>query len=81
MKLYLVFQYKLKYGTRIERARKSRSTPIVQLDIDGNFIKEWESAMEAGRNGFKQQNMNKCINGKAHQHHGCRWMKLSDYNK
>lgn len=78
---WCTFQYNLKYGTCIERARKSRSTPVVQLDMDGNLIKEWESSMEAGRNGFKQQNINKCINGKAHQHHGYRWMKLSDYNK
>lgn len=78
---WCTFQYNLKYGTCIERAKKSRSIPIVQLDMDGNFIKEWESSMEAGRNGFKQQSINKCINRKAYQHHGYRWMKLSDYNK
>lgn len=78
---WCTFQYNLNYGSRVERARKSRSIPIVQMDIDGNFIREWESSMEAGRNGFTQQGINKCINGKAYQHHGYRWEKLSDYNK
>lgn len=32
----------------IDRVAKINKIPIIQMDLDGNFIKEWESAKDAG---------------------------------
>lgn len=78
---WCTFQYNLCYGTRLERIIKSNSKPVVQLDMEGNFIKEWSSASEAGRNGFTYQNIRECVKGKHRQHKGYKWVSLEDYNK
>lgn len=36
-----------KYGTKIERQQKKIKIPVLQYDLDGKFIKEWESATDA----------------------------------
>lgn len=60
------------------------SKPIVQLDLNGNFIKEWESAKGCQResNFFKQSNINNCANGKQKKYKNFIWI-YSDvyYNK
>jgi hypothetical protein len=39
--------------------------PIIQLDLDGNIIKEWESQSQASFElGFSISNINLCLNGK-----------------
>lgn len=43
---------------------KERAKPVLQYSLDGEFIKEWESAMECGRNGFFQSSIVNCCNGK-----------------
>lgn len=54
----------LNWGTRNLRANTNRSKPIVQYDLDGNFIKEWFSATEVQRQlGFNQGNISKCCTG------------------
>lgn len=42
-------EYNHNYGTRTERATGKLSFPLLQYDLDGNFIKEWPSAREASR--------------------------------
>ena len=37
------------YGTRIARSAKKRSKPVIQLDKNGNFIKEWSCSQEIQR--------------------------------
>lgn len=78
---WCTFQYNMSYGTRLERQIKSRSEPVVQLDMEGNLIKEWSSATEAGRNGFTFQSIRECVKGRHKLHKGYRWMSLEDYNK
>ena len=58
------------YGTRTERTSKR----VLQLSLDGELIKEWESTAECGRNGFNQGNVVECCNGKRKAHKGCRFM-------
>ena len=49
-------QYNITYGTAIKRRvekllnNEIRSKPIIQYDLDGNFIKEWPSLNEIKRN-------------------------------
>jgi hypothetical protein len=67
------------YGTRNERVSKTQtngkqSKPVLQLSLNGHLIREWESTRECGRNGFIQQNVVKCCNGKQKTHKGFRFM-------
>ena len=49
------------YGTRNERQGLGHSKPIQQYDLEGNFIKEWESAAEVEKVlGFNHSNISKC---------------------
>lgn len=41
--------YNNNYGTRIIKAAKKKSIIVLQYDLDGNFIREWESAADASR--------------------------------
>ena len=38
-------KYNINYGTRNEKIKK----PILQFDLNGNFVKEWPSATDAGK--------------------------------
>lgn len=54
------------YNTKI-------SKPVVQLTLDGKFVREWESMHEAGRNGFSYQKIYLCCRGIRKSHKGFRW--------
>ena len=67
------------YGTRTERAAKARingkkSKKVLQFTLDGEFVREWESTMECGRNGFCQSHVAACCRGERKSHKGFRWM-------
>lgn len=51
----------------------AKSKKVLQLTKNGEFVKEWESAMECGRNGFSQGNISQCCNGKLKSHKGFIW--------
>ena len=66
------------HGTRNERISKAltngkQSKKVLQLSLDGKLIREWESTMECGRNGFDQSNVVNCCNGKRKTHKGFRF--------
>lgn len=73
-------QYNNNYGSRGEKIAKTLGVPIVQLDPCGNLIKIWESAKEAGRNGFNTGNIVECLNKHRISHKGYIWIKQSEYN-
>ena len=66
-------KYNVRYGTGIERRSKKRSKPVLQYDLNGNFIKEWKSTMECGRNGFCSQHVASCCRGERKTHKGYIW--------
>jgi hypothetical protein len=71
-------QENLNYGSCQERKSKAMtngklSKPILQLTKDGELVKEWISATEAGRNGFIQGNISYCCQGKRNTHAGYLW--------
>ena len=41
-------KYNHNYGTINERISNSRKKPILQFDLDGNFIREWPSIIDVG---------------------------------
>ena len=67
------------YGQKYSEERKRKISeskykrPILQYDIDGNFIKEWSSKKECAKNGFNEANIWKCCNGLGKTHRKCIW--------
>ncbi len=58
------------------------SVPIVQLTLEGQFIKEWSCAAEAGRElGINRPNIIECCLNKRNKAGGFKWMYLSDWLK
>lgn len=71
--------YNVRYGTGIERQKKKqlndikKSKSVLQYDLEGNFIKEWKSTMECGRNGFDHGHIADCCRGERKTHKGFIW--------
>lgn len=52
------------YGTRVERLTKKQQRPILQCDLEGNVIKEWEGMNLLSREtGYDQGLISKVCNG------------------
>ena len=66
-------KYNCNFGTRIERISKRRSKTVLQYDLEGNFIREWKSTAECGRNGFCQSSVADCCRGKLKKHKDSIW--------
>ena len=67
------------YATRNERISKANtngklSKRVLQFTLDGEFIREWPSTRECGRNGFHQGNVAACCRGELKQYKGFLWM-------
>lgn len=67
--------YNMNYGTRIERQINTISKPVLQFDLEGNLVKEWSNATEAGRNGFNSGCICNCCKNKPryYSHKGFVW--------
>ena len=62
---------KLQWITNRDNNRKSKSKPILQYDLDGNFIREWPSATDVGKEFRK--GINNCLKGRAKTSYGYIW--------
>ena len=76
----------MNHGTRNERIAKANtngklSKRVLQLSLSGDLIREWPSTKECGRNGFDQDTVVKCCNGKQKTHKGFRFMYADDYKE
>ena len=67
------------HGTRNARVAEKNSIPIVQLSLDGKYIRSWKSSHEAERDGFNRGNINSCCKGRLKTHGGFRWCYLYSY--
>lgn len=65
--------YNVNYGTGIERRSKTQSKPVLQYDLEGNFIKEWKSVTECGRNGFSYGAVAACCRGELKKYKDFIW--------
>ena len=74
-------KYNNNYGTRTERFIKTMSKKVLQFSKTGEFIREWESTRECGRNGFDQGAVARCCRGERKSHKGFRWMFAEDYKE
>lgn len=59
--------------------KNTQSRKVIQLSLDGDFIKEWCSANAATVDGFNCSSIIKCCKGKMKCHHGYLWMYANDY--
>ena len=67
-------KYNNNYGTKIDRQKK----PILQYDLDGNFIREWPSTIDVGKKVSKQ--INNCLKGRCKSAYGYKWFYKDDIN-
>lgn len=71
--------YNVNYGTGLERMVQNRTgktarKSVLQFDLNGNFIKEWECAHKIVKDtGFSQSYICCCCNGKYRQAYGFVW--------
>ena len=47
---------------------------VLQYTLDGEFVREWDSTRECGRNGFNQGNVAACCRGELPYYKGFLWM-------
>ena len=70
----------INYGTHNARIAEKKSTPIVQLNLDGKYIRSYKSSREAEREGgYNQGHIINCCKGKRKTHRNYKWMYLSEY--
>ena len=69
--------YGKKRNDNIERFSK----PVVQLNMNGTFIKEWSNMKSTKCDGFRPQNVSQCCRCKKKSHGGFKWMYKEDYEK
>ena len=57
-------EYNVNYGTAKERADKNRKIKISQYDLNNNWIKDWDSAVDAALAlGINRARINGCVLG------------------
>jgi group I intron endonuclease len=76
-------QHNKTYANYDDIHKMSLYKTIVQLDLEGNFIKEWECGSATKPFGFKPSKIYNCCNPKttAKTHYGFKWMYKEDFEK
>ena len=67
------YSYNNSYGTRNEKVSKKLSKIVLQYTLDGQFVREWPSTMECGRNEYNQGHVTLCCLGKQKTHKDFIW--------
>ena len=78
---WCTYKYNSNYGTAIQRTSQKRingkcSKKVYQYTLDGQFVREWDSIRECGRNGFNPTCICMCCKGKQKYHKGFIWKYL-----
>ena len=47
-----------------------RSKKVLQFTLDGEFVREWPSTAECGRNGYNEGHVAACCRGEEKSHKG-----------
>lgn len=61
----------LQWITNRDNCRKSHNKPILQFTLDGEFVREWSSATDVGRE--VKAHICHCLKGKLHSAYGSIW--------
>ena len=71
---WVTMRNNLLYGTKTKRQAEKVSKPILQFDLDGNFVKRWKSGKEIERTlGFASSNISAVCRGKYNQRYNFMW--------
>jgi len=67
--------YNVNYGTFQERRANKRKVSVIQLNLDGSFVKRWGSVSDAERSKkeFRTGCISACCIGRNKTHAGYRW--------
>ena len=68
----------LQWITNRDNCRKSHNKAILQFDLDGNFIHEWECASDVGKE--VRANIVHCLKGRNPSAYGFVWKYKDDIN-
>jgi hypothetical protein len=66
----------IQYSTQLlgaQAMKEKSSTPIIQMDMDRNVIREWNSINDAKRAGYHAGHISNCCNGLKPQYRGFLW--------
>lgn len=77
---WCTLEYNVTYGTIKEKQSMVKKIKVVQLDKNGNFVKEWDSALDV-KNELGIKNVTQCCKKKRKTSGGYIWMYLLDYEK
>ena len=72
-------KYNTNYGTRNDRIASSVKKPVLQYDLEGNFIREWPSATDVGKKASR--NINNCLRGRNKTSYGYIWKYKNEEDK
>lgn len=70
----------INHGTRNERAGIGHRKAIVQLNLSGDFIREWKCIKDVEQYGFAKEAVSMCAYGKRRTSGGYIWMFKDKYN-
>ena len=65
-------KYNSNYGTRNDRLASSNKKPILQLTLDGEFVREWPSTVDVGIE--VSSNICHCLRGQQKSAYGFKWV-------
>ena len=69
---WCTYEYNNKYG-KMQVIKNKQKKPVIQYDLQNNFIREYESIWETGYFGFDRNKVNMCCRGKRKTHKGFLW--------
>ena len=65
---------------RLKNRAAERKKPVIQLALDGTFIKEWDSARDCqNETGFNETKICACCKNMRKTHKGYKWQYKKDY--
>lgn len=74
-------QYNSCYGTRLQRFSSNKKKKVFQFDLNGNFIREWKSAVDIEKEiGLEKTNIRSCCRGEIRKAYGFIWRYANEYN-
>lgn len=72
----------INYGDSLDKRIKAQRVAIIQFDLDGNFIKEWQGVALAARTlKISESQISGCLSGIYKSAQGFRWLYKSSYEK
>ena len=66
-------EYNNNYGAAISKRVEKQSKPVIQYDLNGNFISEYPSTNSVSNFGFQQAKVSDCCRGERKTHKGYVW--------